>query len=99
MDVVSCRARSESPQGGEQMATTTPLGFLGLGVMGGPMARNLVKAGHAVAGYDTDAARLARFVAAGGKGAGSPAEVGRQAEIVFLSLPTGDVVRAVVLGP
>ena len=46
----------------------TALGFLGLGVMGGPMARNLVKAGYAVVGFDTDAGRLAKFTAAGGNG-------------------------------
>jgi 3-hydroxyisobutyrate dehydrogenase-like beta-hydroxyacid dehydrogenase len=33
----------------------TALGFLGLGVMGGPMARNLVRAGYPVIGFDTDA--------------------------------------------
>jgi 2-hydroxy-3-oxopropionate reductase len=76
----------------------TPVGFIGLGVMGGPMARNLIKAGHIVAGFDTDKARLDRFVAAGGKPAVSAAEVGRASEIVVLSLPTGDVVRQVVTG-
>ncbi len=78
------------------MADAT-LGFLGLGVMGGPMARNLVKAGYSVTGFDTDGGRLDRFVAAGGKRAASVAEVGRAAEVIFLSLPTGDVVRQVVL--
>ena len=76
----------------------TPIGFLGLGVMGGPMARNLVKAGYPVIGFDTDAGRLQKFVAAGGRAAASVAEAGRQGEVVFLSLPTGDVVREVVLG-
>jgi len=76
----------------------TALGFIGLGVMGGPMARNLVKAGYPVTGFDTDRGRLDRFVAAGGKAAASAAEVGRGAEIVFLSLPTGDIVRQIVTG-
>jgi 2-hydroxy-3-oxopropionate reductase len=74
------------------------LGFLGLGVMGGPMARNLLKAGYAVRGYDTDGERLGRFVAAGGKAGASPADVAKGAGMVLLSLPTGDVVRDVVLG-
>jgi 2-hydroxy-3-oxopropionate reductase len=74
------------------------LGFLGLGVMGGPMARNLVKAGYRVTGYDTDQERLGRAVAAGVRGAGSAAETASGAEVVFLSLPTGEVVREVVLG-
>jgi 2-hydroxy-3-oxopropionate reductase len=76
----------------------TQLGFLGLGVMGGPMARNLVKAGYPVTGFDTDAGRLEKFTAAGGKAAKSAAEAGKSGEMVFLSLPTGDVVREVVMG-
>ena len=76
----------------------TALGFLGLGVMGGPMARNLVKAGYVVVGFDTDAGRLARFTAAGGKGVKSAAEAGAGGAVVLLSLPTGDVVREVVMG-
>lgn len=76
----------------------TSLGFIGLGVMGGPMARNLIKAGYAVTGFDTDGGRLGQFAAGGGKAAASAAEVGRVSEIVFLSLPTGDVVRQVVTG-
>jgi 2-hydroxy-3-oxopropionate reductase len=76
----------------------TPLGFIGLGVMGGPMARNLIKAGYAVTGFDTDRGRLSQLAAAGGKAAASATDVGRATEIVFLSLPTGDVVRQVVTG-
>jgi 2-hydroxy-3-oxopropionate reductase len=76
----------------------TALGFLGLGVMGGPMARNLVRAGYPVVGFDTDAGRLAKFTAAGGKGAKSAAEAGAGGAVVLLSLPTGDVVRDVVTG-
>jgi 2-hydroxy-3-oxopropionate reductase len=76
----------------------TALGFLGLGVMGGPMARNLVKAGYPVVGFDTDAGRLAKFTAAGGKGVKSAAEAGAGGTVVLLSLPTGDVVRDVVTG-
>ena len=76
----------------------TALGFIGLGVMGGPMARNLIKAGYTVTGFDTDQGRLDRFVGAGGKPAASAAEVGRASAIVCLSLPTGDVVRQVVTG-
>jgi len=76
----------------------TSLGFIGLGVMGGPMARNLIKAGYTVTGFDPDRGRLGQFAAAGGKATASAAEVGRAGEIVFLSLPTGDVVREVVTG-
>ncbi len=76
----------------------TALGFLGLGVMGGPMARNLVKAGYPVSGFDTDAARLKPFVAAGGKAVGSLEAAGKGNAIALLSLPTGDIVREVVMG-
>jgi len=76
----------------------TALGFIGLGVMGGPMARNLIKAGYSVAGFDTDPKRMEQFTAAGGKAVASAAEAGRASEIVLLSLPTGDVVREVVTG-
>lgn len=82
---------------GETMSQTS-LGFIGLGVMGGPMARNLIKAGYTVTGFDTDRGRMNQFVEAGGKPAASAAEVGRASEVVFLSLPTGDVVRQVAAG-
>jgi 2-hydroxy-3-oxopropionate reductase len=75
----------------------TALGFLGLGVMGGPMARNLVKAGYPVTAYDPDPSRLKAFTDAGGNAAASAAAIARAGEIVFLSLPTGDVVRQVVM--
>lgn len=76
----------------------TALGFIGLGVMGGPMARNLIRAGYPVTGFDTDPKRMDQFTAAGGKAAASAADAGRAGEMVFLSLPTGDVVREVVAG-
>jgi 2-hydroxy-3-oxopropionate reductase len=76
----------------------TTLGFLGLGVMGGPMARNLVKAGYPVVGFDTDTRRLGNFAAGGGKPAMSVGEAGAGGAVVLLSLPTGDVVREVVMG-
>jgi 2-hydroxy-3-oxopropionate reductase len=74
------------------------LGFLGLGVMGGPMARSLVKAGYPVTGYDPDPGRMKAFTDAGGTAAASAAEIATAGEIVFLSLPTSEVVRQVVLG-
>ena len=49
------------------------IGFIGLGNMGGPMAANLLKAGHEVAGFDLVPAALERLVAAGGRKAASAA--------------------------
>lgn len=75
------------------------IAWIGLGNMGGPMAANLVKAGHTVAGFDlSEAARDA--AAAGGVGiAGSIAEAVSGAGIVFSMLPAGRHVQAVMSGP
>ena len=79
--------------------TNKTLGFIGLGMMGGPMALNLLKAGYTLHVLDTDAAALARVVEQGGIAAGSAAEIADTVETVLLSLPTPDVVNAVALGP
>ena len=52
----------------------TSVGFIGLGIMGGPMAANLVKAGFDVVGYNRSRAKVDRLVEAGGRGAASPSE-------------------------
>ncbi|MCL6607367.1 MAG: 3-hydroxyisobutyrate dehydrogenase [Geminicoccaceae bacterium] len=75
------------------------IGFLGLGNMGGPMAANLLKAGHAVRGFDPVAAAGERLAAAGGAPAGSIAEAVREAEVVISMLPEGRHVRAAYLEP
>jgi 3-hydroxyisobutyrate dehydrogenase-like beta-hydroxyacid dehydrogenase len=77
------------------MAEKSPLGFIGLGTMGGVMAARLLEAGHALVVYDTNAAAVAALVENGAVAAASPAAVASAAEIVFASLPTPDVVRAV----
>ncbi len=73
------------------------IGFIGLGNMGGPMAANLVKAGHKVKGCDVAADAIAAFVEAGGTPAGSAMEAVRDAEIVVTMLPAGSHVRSVYL--
>jgi 3-hydroxyisobutyrate dehydrogenase len=75
------------------------IGFLGLGNMGGPMAANLLEAGHAVRGFDPVAAARERLAAAGGAPAGSIAEAVREAEVVISMLPEGRHVRAAYLEP
>ena len=80
------------------MAGKSPLGFIGLGTMGGVMASRLVEAGHALVVYDTNAAAVQALVDKGAVAAESPAAVASAAEIVFASLPTPDVVRAVATG-
>jgi 3-hydroxyisobutyrate dehydrogenase len=74
------------------------IGFVGLGNMGGPMARNLLKAGHQVAGFDLVPEALAQFAAAGGTAAASAAEAARGAEVVITMLPAGRHVRDAWLG-
>jgi 3-hydroxyisobutyrate dehydrogenase-like beta-hydroxyacid dehydrogenase len=74
------------------------LGFIGVGRMGGPMTARLMDAGYTLCVYDTDSKATAPLVARGAKLAKSPAEVASAAEIVLMSLPTPDIVKAVALG-
>ncbi|WP_458083446.1 2-hydroxy-3-oxopropionate reductase [Streptomyces malaysiensis] len=79
---------------------TTPrkIAFIGLGIMGGPMAANLVKAGHTVTGYNRSRPAIDKLVAAGGRGAGSVAEAVADAEVVITMVPADPQVEEVVLG-
>ena len=82
------------------MATTSVLGFVGLGVMGEPMCRNLArKSGAAVVAYDTRREPLDALAADGVERAAALAGVATRADIVFLCLPGEREVRAVCLGP
>jgi len=74
------------------------IGFIGLGNMGLPMAQNLVKAGHAVAGFDVSRDAIDRFAAAGGETARSIGEACRGAEVVITMLPAGRQVHDVYFG-
>jgi 3-hydroxyisobutyrate dehydrogenase len=74
------------------------IGFIGLGNMGGPMARNLLKAGHRVKAFDLQPALTAKAVEAGALAASSPAEAAREVEAVVTMLPAGQHVRTVYLG-
>jgi 3-hydroxyisobutyrate dehydrogenase-like beta-hydroxyacid dehydrogenase len=78
---------------------TAPIGFVGLGQMGGPMCRRLLAAGYGLVVHDLRADAMDALVGEGVAAAGSPAEVAHGAEIVLVSLPTPEVVRAVALGP
>jgi len=78
---------------------TDPIGFVGLGNMGAPMAARLLEAGHALVVYDTRDEAMTALTARAARRASSPSEVASLAETVLVSLPTPDVVRAVALGP
>lgn len=71
------------------------LGFIGLGNIGGAIARNLVADGHELHVHDADPARLRAVVDAGARGAGSAAEVARASDTTFLSLPTPAIMERV----
>ncbi|WP_375465115.1 NAD(P)-dependent oxidoreductase [uncultured Methylobacterium sp.] len=74
--------------------------FLGLGVMGGPMAGHLAKKGHSVTVYNRTAAKAEAWVATyGGAHAPTPREAAAGAEIVFACVGNDDDLRGVVLGP
>src|SRR3954447_12768130 len=87
----------------------TTVGFIGLGIMGAPMAINLVKAGHEVVGYNLHPEPIERLLAAGGRGgggggpgggrgAGDGAEAVAGADIVITMLPDSPDVEGVALG-
>ena len=74
------------------------IGFIGLGNMGGPMAANLVKAGHEVTGFDLSRPALDMLAKAGGKPATTVAAAAADAEIIITMLPAGPHVRLVYAG-
>jgi 2-hydroxy-3-oxopropionate reductase len=76
----------------------TTVAFIGLCIMGGPMAANLVKAGYPVVGYNRHPEPVERLVAAGGHGASSIAEAVAGADIVITMLPDSPDVESVALG-
>ncbi len=79
--------------------STMELGFVGLGRIGAPMAGRLIAAGHKVTVYDPVDAAIVALEQKGAQRAGSAAEVASKTDIVFLSLPTPDIVNKVILGP
>lgn len=76
----------------------TTVGFIGLGIMGGPMAANLVAAGFDVAGYNRSRGKVDRLVEHGGRPAASVAEAAGQADVVVTMLPDSPDVEDVALG-
>jgi len=71
------------------------IGFIGLGAMGGPMARRLLGAGHTVIACDANPAALDAMVASGAQATASARTLGDQVETIMVSLPTPAVVQAV----
>ena len=74
------------------------IGFVGLGIMGKPMAKNLLKAGHELCAFDIVPAALAEVVAAGARRGSSPKEAASGADLVITMLPNSPHVKEAVLG-
>jgi 2-hydroxy-3-oxopropionate reductase len=74
------------------------IGFIGLGIMGKPMSKNLLKAGHQLVVCDIVRAAVEEVVAAGATAAATPKEVAQQTELIITMLPNSPEVKQVLLG-
>ena len=75
------------------------VGFIGLGIMGKPMSRNLIKAGHQVVVYDIVPESVAAMAAAGASAGKSAKDVAARSDITITMVPDGPEVEAAILGP
>lgn len=74
------------------------IGFIGLGIMGKPMAKNLLKAGYTLKVYDLTSAAVDEVVLAGAQRGESNADVARGSDVIITMLPNSPHVKAAVLG-
>jgi 4-hydroxybutyrate dehydrogenase/sulfolactaldehyde 3-reductase len=74
------------------------VGFIGVGTMGAPMARNIARGGHKVKAFDLDAAALARLADAGIKAAASTGEAARDVDVLITMLPNSSYVEKAAFG-
>ncbi len=75
------------------------IGYIGLGLMGKPMAYNILKAGFPLVVHNRSQAAVDALVSEGAAAAATPAEVARQVDVIFTNLPDSPDVEAVVFGP
>jgi len=80
------------------MASNLTVGYIGLGIMGKPMAQNILRAGFPVVVHNRSQAAVNELVMVGAKEASSPADVASQVDIVFTNLPDSPDVELVTLG-
>ena len=78
--------------------TSETVGFIGLGIMGGPMAKNLLDAGYDVVGHNRSDEPVEELEESGGAGADTPKEVAERADVVITCLPDSPVVEEIVRG-
>ncbi len=81
------------------MSEKMRVGYIGLGLMGKPMARNILKAGFPLVVHNRSREAVEELVAEGARQAFSPRQVAEQVEVVFTNLPDSPDVEQVVLGP
>lgn len=81
------------------MSNLPKVAWIGLGIMGSPMAENLIKAGYTVTGYTLEADKLQRLAAAGGIAATSAAEAVTDADVIITMVPASPHVEALAYGP
>lgn len=74
------------------------IGFIGLGIMGKPMSKNLLKAGHELVVCDFNKDAVAEVVAAGAKESANGAEIAKECDVIITMLPNSPHVRSVALG-
>ncbi|MDR3258775.1 MAG: 2-hydroxy-3-oxopropionate reductase [Fusobacteriaceae bacterium] len=74
------------------------IGFIGLGIMGKPMSKNLVKAGHELLVYDFNKTAVAELTALGAKTVENSAKVAKECDVIIIMVPNSPHVRAVALG-
>nr|XP_039255840.1 glyoxylate/succinic semialdehyde reductase 1-like isoform X1 [Styela clava] len=82
----------------EVMATDKKIGFIGLGIMGSSMARNLVETGHDVTVWNRTQDKCTSVIKAGAKQGSSPADVVQQCDIIFSCVADPNAVRDIVIG-
>ncbi|MFE4024256.1 2-hydroxy-3-oxopropionate reductase [Streptomyces sp. NPDC059101] len=81
------------------MSNLPKIAWVGLGIMGSPMAENLIKAGYAVTGYTLEADKLQRLAQAGGTAAAGIAEAVADADVIVTMVPASPHVEAIAYGP
>ncbi|MGY4989247.1 NAD(P)-binding domain-containing protein, partial [Streptomyces nigrescens] len=81
------------------MSNLPKIAWIGLGIMGSPMAENLIKAGYSVTGYTLEADKLERLTKNGGHAAGSIAEAVTNADVIITMVPASPQVEAIAYGP
>jgi 3-hydroxyisobutyrate dehydrogenase len=83
----------------ERLGTVIRVGWIGLGIMGRPMAENVLRAGFPIVAYNRSAARREAFVASGGRTADSPREVGALSDVVVTMVSDTPDVEEAIFGP